>query len=94
MTEPVSLGLAQIEQLIADSDPWLSCDDCFEQIDWVIERSLHGSIPLPEPFRVHLTTCAVCHEEARSLAALIAPEFSMTIDNAIAHLDGAIRTVG
>ncbi|MGB3731848.1 hypothetical protein [Microbacterium sp.] len=93
MTESFPLGPAHIELLTADGDPWLSCDDCFEQIDWVIEDSLCGAKPLPESFRVHLTTCAVCHEEARSLAGLIAGDFLMTGEEAIEHLDHAIDAI-
>lgn len=89
--ERVPLGPDQIEQLTIDSDPWLSCDDCFEQVDRMIEVVLQRSVPLPEPFQVHLTSCAVCHEEARSLAALIASDFALSADDAITYLDSAIR---
>lgn len=90
-SERAPLGPNQIEQLTVDSDPWLSCDDCFEQVDRMIEIAMQRSVSLPEPFQVHLTSCAVCHEEARSLAALIAPDFALSADDAIAHLDSAIR---
>jgi hypothetical protein len=90
MTGPVPFGFEHVERLTADTDPWLSCDDCFEQIDAMMENSLRASGPLPEPFRVHLAACAVCGEEARSLTALIAPEFGMSEEEGVDRLERAI----
>jgi hypothetical protein len=66
-----------IERLTANTDPWLSCDDCFEQLDVVIDGLVRSNLPLPEPFRVHLGACPACDEEARSLAALVADGFEL-----------------
>lgn len=63
-----------LERLTVDTEPWLSCDDCFEHLDTVIDALVHESRPLPERFRVHLAACAACEEEALSLATLIADD--------------------
>lgn len=60
-----------IDRLTVNTEPWLSCDDCFEQLDVVIDGMLRSNLPLPEVFRVHLMACPACDEEARSLAALV-----------------------
>lgn len=54
MTDSPRLTPQVIDRLTAFSDPWLSCDDCFEQVDVVTDALLHAGTPLPEPFRVHL----------------------------------------
>jgi mono/diheme cytochrome c family protein len=92
MTGSVPFGPAEVERLTVNADPWLSCDDCFEQVDQVIETALAASGTLPEPFRVHLTACAVCHEEARSLAALAAPDFGIFPEEGVRRLDLAIAS--
>ncbi|WP_427006638.1 hypothetical protein [Pseudarthrobacter sp. H2] len=62
------------ERLTLAAEPWLSCDDCFEQIDEYVERLLAGSsAPMPA-MRAHLIGCAACREEARSLLLLVAED--------------------
>ncbi|MDF2573389.1 MAG: hypothetical protein K0S05_301 [Agromyces sp.] len=61
-----------IERLTANTEPWLSCDECFDRLDAVIEDVVLSNLPMPEAFRVHLMACPACDEEARSLAGLIA----------------------
>jgi hypothetical protein len=90
MTGPVPFGPVHVERLTTDTDPWLSCDDCFDQLDVMVEASLRGSSRLPEPFRVHLLACAVCGEEARSLTALLAPELAMSEEEGVDRLERAI----
>jgi hypothetical protein len=59
-------------RLTLDTEPWLSCDDCFEQIDNYVERVMAGG-PVGRPaMRAHLRGCAACGEEARSLVILLA----------------------
>lgn len=79
-----------IERLLTNSDPWLSCDDCFDETDAAVEALLATATPLDEPFRVHLGACPACHDEAQSLAALIAPDFALTPEQATERLDQAI----
>jgi len=61
-----ALTQAAVEALLLDTTPWLSCDDCFEQLDTYVEAWLRD----PAMDR-HLQGCAACDEEARSLTALL-----------------------
>ena len=71
MIDHVQPNPEAIDRLTANTEPWLSCDDCFEQLDVIIDGLLRSNEPLPEAFRVHLMACPACDEEARSLAALV-----------------------
>lgn len=90
MTGHLPLTPEAIARLTADTEPWLSCDDCFEQVDAAVEAFLDSGVPLSEPLRVHLLGCAACCEEAQSLAALIAGESDLTASDAVARLDDAL----
>ena len=68
-----------IHRLTANTEPWLSCDDCFERLDVVIDGLVRSNNPLPEAFRVHLMACPACDEEARSLAALVGDGDALTL---------------
>lgn len=61
----------QVSQLILDTSPYLSCDDCFDQIDAAVENLVTGAEPVAESLRCHLVGCAACREEAWSLADLV-----------------------
>lgn len=84
------LDAESVTQLLTDTDPWLSCDDCFDGHDAVIEELLTTGVPISEKFRVHLLGCAACLDEARSLASLIAPELGLTSDAALGRLEQAL----
>lgn len=61
-------------RLTLAAEPWLSCDDCFEQIDEYVEQVLadkHTGMPA---MRAHLAGCGACGEEARSLLLLVAED--------------------
>lgn len=90
MTGHLPLTPEAIARLTAVTDPWLSCDDCFEQVDAAVEAFLDSDVPLAEPLRVHLLGCAACLEEAQSLAALIAEHSDLTAVEAVARLDDAL----
>ncbi|HQR81221.1 MAG TPA: hypothetical protein PLT68_13480 [Actinomycetota bacterium] len=90
MTDPMELDRVVIDRLTANTEPWLSCDDCFEQVDVAIEELLTSASPFSEPFRVHLLACGVCHEEADSLAAMVAADYGMTGSEAVARLEAAL----
>ena len=94
MTRPRALTPDAIGRLTAATEPWLSCDDCFDEVDAVVEGVLTQTEPMSEPFRVHLAACAVCHEEATSLAALTAPDYGLDAPAAVALLDSAVRGDG
>ncbi|MGH3211263.1 MAG: hypothetical protein ACRDPY_34800 [Streptosporangiaceae bacterium] len=63
-----------VRRLTTSTEPWMSCDDCFDEIDRYIDSLLagsgHGSLRL----RAHLTGCGACFEEAWSLLLLAAAE--------------------
>jgi len=66
---------AAAARLLVDPGPYLSCDDCFEQVDARVEALLSGaSEPLTPEFRGHLVGCAACLDEAWSLAELAAQD--------------------
>lgn len=77
-----------IARLTLDAEPWLSCDDCFEQLDVAVERALLGEA-LGEPFAAHLRGCPACRDEAHSLAALVAATLGLGGPEAVTRLDVA-----
>jgi len=79
-----------IARLTANTEPWLSYEECFEQLDTVIEGLVATGAPLSRKVRVHLQACPFCYDEAVSLAALVAHDFGLSPDNAIALLDNAV----
>jgi len=60
-----------LEQLALDTDPWLSCDDCFDLMDEYVERLLVDPNHVHPAMATHLEGCSACAEEARSLLDLI-----------------------
>lgn len=40
-TDGTKITPTQAESLTALSEPWLSCDDCFEQIDLYVDSLVH-----------------------------------------------------
>lgn len=90
MTTHTPFSHEAVDRLLTDSEPWLSCDDCFDGHDAVVEQLLASNTPLTEPFRVHFNACSACLEDARSLAALIAPDHALSPDEAVDRLDTAI----
>lgn len=78
-----------VDRLLANTEPWLSCDDCFEQLDVAIEAVLGSGVPPAEAVRVHLAACPVCREEAESLATLVAHDYHLAPGEAVRRLDAA-----
>ena len=62
-------------RLTLSTEPWLSCEDCFELMDVYVETVLADpdTTQLPE-MSVHLAGCAACAEEALSLLLLVADQ--------------------
>ncbi len=78
MTEPSGgLSAETIASLVADTSPYLSCDDCFAQIDTYVERRLgddghDGHDGHDDPaMATHLAGCGACAEEAETLRELL-----------------------
>lgn len=93
MTDLTPLSREAIGRLTADTEPWLSCDDCFEQVDVVIDAVMGSSGAIAEEFRTHLLCCPACHEEARALAAIVAADYELSQTQATTRLDAAILGV-
>ena len=60
-----------LESLTLDTEPWLSCDDCFDLMDEYVERRLTEPAYADRAMETHLAACSACAEEAESLAALL-----------------------
>ena len=61
-----------LASLTLDTEPWLSCDDCFALMDEYVERAATDPSYVHVRMATHLAACAACAEEAESLAALLA----------------------
>ena len=78
-------------QLTLAAEPYLSCDDCFEQVDARVEALLKGAAePLTPEFRAHLRGCAACHDEAWSLAELAAQDLGLDRETVRAQFKSAL----
>lgn len=73
MTEPTRDGLSAhaISSLLVDTNPYLSCDDCFARIDEYVERSIGEPHYRDDAMRAHLAGCGACAEEAETLRELL-----------------------
>lgn len=69
----VTRGLSadMIASLLADTEPYLSCDDCFARIDQYVERRLADPEHDDVLMRTHLAGCGACAEEAEALRELL-----------------------
>jgi len=61
-------------RLTLDTEPYLSCDDCFDLVDRYVEALLSDREHDTPAMRTHLAGCAACAEEARSLVGLVAEQ--------------------
>lgn len=77
MTElPRGLSSETITSLLADTSPYLSCDDCFAQLDEYVERRLTDPHYENPAMRAHLVGCGACAEEAATLQELLEQDAS------------------
>ena len=79
---PGPLAPHVVSQLIVDTDPWLSCDDCFRDVDEYAELVLAGATDRMPAMTVHLGGCPACAEEAETVVLLAAEDAG--IDAAVA----------
>jgi hypothetical protein len=80
---------------LLDAEPYLSCDDCFEQVDVRIEALVSGAPePLTPAFRAHLVGCAACRDEAWSLAELAGQDAGVDADELRRRFDQALAAQG
>ena len=72
MTESArGLSPTTISSLLADTSPYLSCDDCFAQIDEYVERKIADPHYEDPAMKAHLLGCGACAEEAETLLELL-----------------------
>jgi hypothetical protein len=74
MTEeqPRAITGMVLRNLTQDTEPWLSCDDCFALLDEYVERRLADPDYVHVAMATHLEACPACAEEAESLRDLLA----------------------
>ena len=79
---------AILAQVVEAFEPWMSCDECFERSDQIVQALLDGEPAVPAGFRAHLAGCAACRDEVAALAALAAHDRGLdpTADDPIAQL--------
>lgn len=65
---------AALGGLLRETNPYLSCDECFERIDHHVESVLADPEYRDIPMQVHLAACGVCAEEAETLTELLLGE--------------------
>jgi NADPH-dependent ferric siderophore reductase len=85
---PRPFGAREVEQLTLDTEPWLSCDDCFRFVDEYVETLLAGDLAAAPAMRAHLRGCPACAEEAATLAVLTAEETGQDPRPALTLLEG------
>jgi len=86
---PRPLTPDDVQALTLPTEPWLSCEDCFDLADRYAEALVEdpGTRALPEML-VHLHACAACAEEAESLIRLVAADAGVDPAPALARLHG------
>jgi hypothetical protein len=60
-----------VVRLLLDTDPYLSCDDRFAQLDQYVERRVREPGYEEPRMRTHLEGCGACAEEAETLLSLL-----------------------
>jgi hypothetical protein len=70
--EPLALTTAQAEALTLDTEPWLSCEDCFDLMDAHVDALVDDETAVAPPgLAAHLRGCAACAEEVDSRLDLV-----------------------
>lgn len=65
------LSAETIERMLADTEPYLSCDECFARIDEYVEQRLARPDRVDPAMEAHLAGCGACAEEAETLRELL-----------------------
>jgi hypothetical protein len=60
-----------LAQLLEETSPYLSCDDCFTRLDSYVEQLLRDPRQDDPAMAAHLRGCPACADEAASLQALL-----------------------
>lgn len=84
--EPIRVTPEAASQLLLDPEPWMSCDDCFDELDGYVEALLSGTGGDRAPLRAHLHGCSACLEEAQGLVTLVASHDLVSSEQALFYL--------
>jgi hypothetical protein len=68
------LSAEAVVALLAETSPYLSCDDCFARIDEYVEQLVADPAYDDLLMRTHLAGCGACAEEAETLRELLAQD--------------------
>jgi hypothetical protein len=82
-SRPERLGPETLARLTLDTEPWLSCDDCFRHVDEYAELVLAGAAARMPAMTVHLRGCPACAEEAETVLALAAEDAGLDPDRLV-----------
>jgi hypothetical protein len=75
-----------VRRFAVDAEPWLSCDDCFAQIDEYVDRLLTDPDHDSPAMTAHLRGCGACAEEAATLLELAARDAGVEPQPLLARL--------
>ena len=80
-----------LAQVLGPFEPWMSCDECFDRTDAILEDLIDRNVPLPADFRAHLLGCPACRDEVESLAELAAADNGLNPAEWRERLDAQIQ---
>ena len=87
MSRDRHLSPAAVHALTLPTEPYLSCEECFDLMDEFTEALVEGAPPpRATVMRVHLGACAACLEEVDSLVNLVAADANADAEEALARL--------
>lgn len=66
-----TLSSGTVAALVVDTEPYLSCDDCFERMDHFVDSRVADPSHSDVEMTTHLAGCGVCAEEASALEELV-----------------------
>jgi hypothetical protein len=71
MTQTRGVNAKIIASLLADTNPYLSCDDCFLRLDEYVERRVADPLYEDQAVKAHMAGCGACAEEVATLQELL-----------------------
>jgi hypothetical protein len=81
-----------VAQLTLDTEPWLSCDDCFRQVDQYVEQLLARRAEQMPAMAAHLRGCPACVEEAETVLVLAADDDGLDPEEALVRFADYVHT--
>lgn len=80
------LTAAALHQLVVATEPFLSCEDCFEMMDGYVDARVADPSTTAPAMDVHLAACPACAEEAVSLTVLVAHDDNIDPEPALQRI--------